>query len=213
MLTGLFIKPGPFHEGFPESSTLWCHEKNITQGNGLVQDFSASTLLTFGARWILKVWGARGEGYCPVHCRMLSTTPGLHPLPAPDHPHPTVIMSLDIAKCHLEGRITPSWEPLGWRIMGWGLKCLSEHDLPRSPFLRYHCGPYTPISLQSHFLLRFLHSPCHPLGVSYFVCLFAYLLPALDSGSRNWIWLPHHSISNTCQCLHEVGVQQMGGSY
>ena len=120
---------------------------------------------------------------------------------------------LDITKCHLEGGITPSWEPLGWRIMGWGLRCLSEYDLPRLPFLRYHCGPPThPISLQSHFLLCFLHSP-----ITHWVCLILFVCLSAPSarlcGNRNWIWLPHHSISNTWQCLHLVGIQQMGGSY
>lgn len=64
----------------------------------ILHGFSASTLLPFGDRLFY-------VGSCPLHCKVLSSIPGLYPQDATSTPAPrqavTTKMSPDTAKCPL----------------------------------------------------------------------------------------------------------------
>ena len=74
-------------------------------------------------------------GGCSLYCRMFSNIFVLHPLDVSSNYSVVKLkLFLDIAKCPLEGKITPCWTPLGWRK---GYRLAANLFLQHAAFLTY----------------------------------------------------------------------------
>lgn len=86
--------PGPLLKGSPPRLPQSIPKEIMVH---ILHGFSASTLLPFEDRLFY-------VGSCPLHCKVLSSIPGLYPQDVNTTPRPTAVttkMSSDIAKCPL----------------------------------------------------------------------------------------------------------------